>query len=115
MEETQIAAVHAEMYEAFDASHCWADSSVLDALLIGARAVGVLTDVDVFQLLDEDDRDLLLVSVELRPGVLAHAAPMRWRELRPAPGVLGVRAVRDVLMRLAGIADQVRVAHGMPR
>lgn len=109
--DAQIVAIHAEMHEAFDTSDCWADSSVVESLLIRARSFDALPDVDVFQLLDEDDRGLVLVSVELRPGVFAHAAPLRWRELRPAPGIVGVRAVREVLGRLAGIADQVRAAH----
>lgn len=110
--EAQIVAVHAEFRDSEETPARWADSHCLDHLLAAARSFGALLDVDVFPLLDEDDRDLVLVSVELRPGAFAHAAPTQWCELRPAPGVLGASAIRHVLARIDEVADAVRAAHG---
>ncbi|WP_327290457.1 hypothetical protein [Streptomyces sp. NBC_01198] len=113
--EAQILAIRVECGDAVETLSGWTDSSCLDHLLVAARSFGVLLDVDVFQLLDEDERDIVLVSVELRPGVFAHAPPAKWDEIRPASDVLGVRAVRHVLGRLRDIAGRVRADHGERR
>jgi len=74
----QLAAIDADFS---DPSSTWKDSLSLDFLLLAAHAHDVLPEVDIYQLLDEDDRDLFLISVELTPGIHAHTAPTYWRDV----------------------------------
>lgn len=100
----QIASIHAEFG---DSASAWSDSMCLSSLLVVAHAYDVLAEVDIYPILDEEDEDIFLVSVELCPGVYAHAAPMYWRDTRPKSGVSGVDALRHVLGRLREVARQV--------
>ncbi|MGW5355185.1 hypothetical protein ACWERV_32285 [Streptomyces sp. NPDC004031] len=110
--EARISAICAEFLHDSAAFAGWSDSSSLRYLLAVARSFGVLTEVDAFHVFDEDDRDLVLVSVELRPGVFAHAEPVPWQEMRPLFGTDGASAISDVLARLGEISGHVRASHG---
>ncbi|WP_329133266.1 hypothetical protein OG552_15435 [Streptomyces sp. NBC_01476] len=86
----------------------WCDSFRLEALLLAAHEHGVLSDVAIYQVLD-DERDVLLVSVEVCPEVYVHSVLTDWTEIQPGPDVAAEDAVCHVLRRLEAIATAVRV------
>lgn len=105
MSDRQLAAIAAEFD---DLSHPWVDSLNLDFLLAAAHTHGVLPEVVTYQLLDEDDRDLFLISVELSPGIHAHAAPTYWCDVRPPSDLPPAHAIRHLLEQLDQVAKEVR-------
>jgi hypothetical protein len=88
----------------------WGDSTCLEPLLSTAHHYGVLCDVWVYQLLDERDIDIFLVSVHLCPTVFAHPQAISWDQVQPDPGLPSVEAIRHVLARISEIAEAVRTA-----
>jgi hypothetical protein len=88
----------------------WQDSCGLEPLLVAAHAAGFLSEVWIYQLLDESQRgiDLCLISVEVAPAIYVHAMPLDWRDLRPSQQTSGVEAVRHVVDRIAVTAAEVR-------
>jgi hypothetical protein len=85
----------------------WHDSSCLETLLCAAHEHGVLSDVEIYQILD-DDRDVFLVSVEVGASTYVHSALTHWRDVRPNPHVVAEEAVRHVLEWLGRVAADVR-------
>ncbi|SFF51370.1 hypothetical protein SAMN05216251_11713 [Actinacidiphila alni] len=96
----QLAAISADFT---DTVATWSDSFCLEPLLTTAHEHGVLRDVWIYQLLD--DRDIILISVEVVPATFAHTMPVNWRDIRPDAEKRGVDAIGHVLERLNTLAQ----------